>query len=68
MCGIAGFYGIKALCAEADDLLSRMTATLTHRGPDGSGRRLGLSRFQPYQQVQGLSSFEHWLARWRPVS
>lgn len=37
MCGIAGFWRV-GLTASADDLLERINACLTHRGPDGEGR------------------------------
>jgi asparagine synthase (glutamine-hydrolysing) len=36
MCGIAGFVNRDGVPADRD-LLSRMTATLVHRGPDGEG-------------------------------
>ncbi len=39
MCGIAGFVGRDAAAADRG-ILARMTATLTHRGPDGEGLHL----------------------------
>jgi asparagine synthase (glutamine-hydrolysing) len=41
MCGITGFWGEVAQTAEAPDRLERMTASLAHRGPDGSCCWLG---------------------------
>ena len=40
MCGICGFVGPAIQEESNEDLLRRMTATLTHRGPDGSGYHL----------------------------
>lgn len=37
MCGIAGFFRPAGLSAEAQSALGRMSATLSHRGPDDSG-------------------------------
>ncbi|HEV3122103.1 MAG TPA: asparagine synthase (glutamine-hydrolyzing), partial [Isosphaeraceae bacterium] len=39
MCGIAGFVNRAGECADRD-ILTRMTATLVHRGPDGEGMHL----------------------------
>jgi asparagine synthase (glutamine-hydrolysing) len=39
MCGIAGFVNVGGRPADPD-VLARMTATLNHRGPDGSGAYL----------------------------
>jgi asparagine synthase (glutamine-hydrolysing) len=41
MCGIAGFWGDLAQSEHARDVLDRMTASLVHRGPDGSDVWLG---------------------------
>src|SRR5215467_5153589 len=41
MCGITGFWGEIAERPDAEALLSRMTASLAHRGPDGAGSWLG---------------------------
>src|ERR1043166_5309219 len=37
MCGIAGIFNKAHLPSADHDLLKRMAATLTHRGPDGEG-------------------------------
>src|SRR5215510_3134114 len=37
MCGITGFWSTKTLDVHPLELLHRMGATLTHRGPDDSG-------------------------------
>ncbi|HWH79095.1 MAG TPA: asparagine synthase (glutamine-hydrolyzing) [Candidatus Binatus sp.] len=37
MCGIAGIFGTGRLAEGAQELLKRMTRTLSHRGPDGEG-------------------------------
>ncbi len=41
MCGIAGFTQLKGPTVDAEELLRRMTAPLTPRGPDGEGFHLG---------------------------
>ena len=43
MCGLTGIFDLKAAAPVDPELLARMTATLTHRGPDGEGyfRELG---------------------------
>ncbi len=38
MCGITGFWQVGGLGANDHENLTRMLATLHHRGPDGSGR------------------------------
>jgi asparagine synthase (glutamine-hydrolysing) len=37
MCGIAGFIDLTATLEDADSILRRMTAELSHRGPDDQG-------------------------------
>lgn len=41
MCGLVGMFDIRDGRQIDDRVLARMTATLTHRGPDGSGRFVG---------------------------
>jgi asparagine synthase (glutamine-hydrolysing) len=41
MCGIAGFWGEIAQTPDAHTVLARMTASLSHRGPDGEDTWLG---------------------------
>jgi asparagine synthase (glutamine-hydrolysing) len=42
MCGIAGYtrHGVPASIPDDPDVLTRMTAALTHRGPDAAGYRI----------------------------
>ncbi len=47
MCGVAGFWNIKALSElDAQGLLERMNTAVRHRGPDGAG-----AWFEPEAQV-----------------
>ncbi|HNZ03896.1 MAG TPA: asparagine synthase (glutamine-hydrolyzing) [Myxococcota bacterium] len=41
MCGITGFTRFGGACQDDDAVLSRMTASLSHRGPDDDGRWIG---------------------------
>src|SRR5436309_191945 len=37
MCGIAGYFGLRGAIPEDEAIVRRMTASLTHRGPDSDG-------------------------------
>jgi glutamine phosphoribosylpyrophosphate amidotransferase len=41
MCGISGYFGFSRDTRVDRELVSRMNATLFHRGPDGDGQRDG---------------------------
>ena len=41
MCGIAGLVGAPGSFSDLAAVVTRMTDTLTHRGPDGAGVWLG---------------------------
>ena len=66
MCGIAGFWGEIAQTPDALARLERMTAALSHRGPDGKSCWLGMEVGVGHTRLaiisKGISRMlRHWL-------